>query len=148
MPWAMMHRSSLPAPVPRNRSLMSLSRADLAVDEVFAFAGAIDAAGDLHFLGVGGELALAVVEGHGDFGQPEAAARSGAVEDDVGHFAAAQAFGGLLAENPADGIDDVALARAVRPDDGGDAVAELEDGLVGKALEADEFEAFEHDLRP
>ena len=93
---------------------MSLSRHDLAVDEVFAFAGAIDAAGDLHFLGVGGQLAAAVVEGHGDFGQAEAAARGGAVEDDVGHFAAAQALGALLAENPADGVDDVALAGAVR----------------------------------
>ena len=53
-----------------------------------------------------------------DLGQAEAAARAGAVEDDVGHLAAAQALGALLAEHPADGVDDVALARAVGPDDG------------------------------
>ena len=33
-------------------------------------------------------------------------------------------------------------------DDAGDAIAELEHGLVGKALEADEFQAFEHSLGP
>src|SRR5207237_10297912 len=69
-----------------------LEPADLAVDEVFAFAGAIDAAGDLHFLHVGGEVAAGVVEGHGDLGEAEAAPRAGAGEDDVGHCAAAQAL--------------------------------------------------------
>ena len=112
---------------------------------IFAFAVAIDAAGDLHFVGVDGELMPAIVEGHRDFGEAEAAPRGGAVEDDVGHLAAAQALGALLAQDPADGIDDVALARAVGPDDGGDAVAELEDGLVGKAFEADQFQPFEHE---
>ena len=47
--------------------------ADLAVDEVFTFAGAVDAAGDLDFRGFRRQLTLAVVERHGDFGQPEAA---------------------------------------------------------------------------
>ena len=124
---------------------MSLQPARLAVDEIFALAGAIDPAGDLHFLGFGGELALAVVEGHGDLGQAEAAASAGAVEDDVGHFAAAQALGTLLAQDPAQGVDDVALAGTVRADDGGDAVAEIEDRLVGKALETDQFQPLEHE---
>ena len=66
---------------------------------------------------------------------------AGAVEDDVGHLAAAQALGRLLAEDPADRVDDVALARPVRPDDAGDARREVEPGLVGERLEADQFEA-------
>ena len=66
----------MPAPLPRNRSLMSFEPAELAVDEIFAFAGAVDPAGDLHFLGLGGQDAPAVVEGHGDFGQAEAAPRA------------------------------------------------------------------------
>src|ERR1019366_9006643 len=119
---------------------------NLAVDEVFAFAGAVNAPRDLHFLSFGGELLFAVVERHRDFREAEAAARGGTVENDVGHLAAAQALGGLLAEDPAHGIDDIALARPVGSDDSSDAVAELEHGLVGKALEADEFQAFEHAL--
>ena len=95
-----------------------LEPAELVVDEVFALAGAIDAARDLHLVGLGGEDAAAVVERHRHLGQAEAAARRRAVEDDVGHLAAAQAFGALLAEHPAHGVDDVALAGAVGPDDG------------------------------
>src|SRR4029077_7759755 len=72
------------------------------------------------------------------------AAGGRAVEDHVGHFAAAQALGALLAEDPADGIDDVGLAAAVRPDDGRDPRREIELRLVGKALETDQFQSFEH----
>src|SRR5262249_30781165 len=64
--------------------------------------------------------------------------------DDVGHLAAAQALGALLAEDPAHGIDDVGLSRAVWSHNGRDAVAEVEGGLVGEALEADQFQALEH----
>src|SRR5205085_1259197 len=118
----------------------------LAVDEIFALAGAMDAARDLHFLRLDGERPPAIVEGHGDLGNADRASRRGAVEDDVGHLAAAQRFGRLFAENPADGVNDIALARPVRPHDARDAIAELEHGLIGKALEADKFQAFEHDL--
>ena len=52
-----------------------LEPAGLAVDEVLALAAAVDAAGDLHLVGVGGEDAAGVVEGHRDLGQAEAAAR-------------------------------------------------------------------------
>src|SRR5262249_51151636 len=102
-----------------------LEPAELVVDEVFAFARAVDAAGDLDLVGLGGESAAAVVEGHGNFGQAEAAAGRGAVEDDVGHLAAAQALGALLAEDPADGVDYIAFAAAVGPDDGRDPGGEL-----------------------
>src|SRR5262249_55326861 len=78
-----------------------LEAADLAVDEVLAFAGAVDAAGDLHFFGFGGEGLATIVEGHRDLGEAEALAAGAAVEDDVRHLAAAQRFGALLAQDPA-----------------------------------------------
>ena len=125
-----------------------LEASDLAVEEVFAFAGPVDAARDLDLLRVDGEGAFAVVEVHRHLGEAEAFAGGGAVEDDVGHLAAAEGLGGLFAEDPADGVDDVALAGAVGPDDGGDAGAELEHRLVGEALEADEFQTPEHASSP
>ena len=67
-----------------------------------------------------------------------------AVEDDVGHLLAAQTLGALLAEHPLDGVDDVRFAGAVGTDDHRDAGRKLEPRLVGKALEAGEFERFEH----
>ena len=47
-------------------------------------------------------------------------------EDDVLHLAAAQRLGALLAEHPGHRVDDVALARAVRADDAGDAGLEAQ----------------------
>ena len=67
-----------------------------------------------------------------------------AVEDDVGHLLAAQRLDALLAQHPFDGVDDVALAGAVGSHHDRDAGRELEPGFVGKALEADEFQGFEH----
>ena len=93
---------------------------------------------------VDGTDAAAVVERHCDFGQAQATARRGAVEDDVGHFAAAQRLGALFTEDPADGVNDVALAGPVGPDDGSEPVAEVEDSLLGEAFETDNFEPLEH----
>ena len=45
---------------------------------------------------------------------PSAGARVGAGEDDVGHFPTAQRLGRLLAEHPADRVEHVGFAAAVR----------------------------------
>ena len=50
---------------------------------------------------------------------------------------AAQVLRALLAQHPADGVDDVRLAAAVRPDDAGDAAREIENRTLGEGLEAD-----------
>ena len=118
--------------------------ARLLINQIFAFAAAIDATGDLHFACLGGEVAVAVVEGHGDFGQSEAASRGRAVEDYIGHFAAAQTLRALLPQNPAHGVDDIALAAAVGADDPRDPGREIELRLVGEALEAHQFQTLEH----
>jgi hypothetical protein len=69
--------------------------------------------------------------------------RIAAAEDDVLHPIAAQALRALLAEHPGERVHDVALAAAVRPHDGGDAVVEGQLGTVGKALEAGDFETLQ-----
>ena len=79
-----------------------------------------------------------------DFGGVRGPAAARAVEDHVGHLAAAEALDALLAQHPLDGVDDVRLARAVRPHHDRDARRKLEPGPVGKALETDEFEGLEH----
>ena len=71
-----------------------------------------------------------------DFRGTGGPARIAAAEDDVLHPVAAQALGALLAEHPRERIDDVALAAAVRPDDGRDAGVEGQLGSIRKALEA------------
>src|SRR5579871_3978201 len=120
--------------------------AGLLVDEILAFAVPIDPPSDLHFGILGGEDAAAVIEGHRDFGQAEAAARGRAVEDYIGHLAAAQALGALLAQHPAHGIHNIALPAAVGSDDGRDAAREVELGLVGEALEANQFQTLKHSV--
>ena len=77
------------------------------------------------------------------FGRAGRLARVAAAEDHVLHAVAAQALGALLAEHPGQRVDDVALAAAVRPDDGGDALFEGQLGPIGKALEAGDFETLQ-----
>ncbi len=118
--------------------------AGLIIDEVFALAVAVDPASDADLIGFDVQEAFCVVADERDLGHAEAAARTGAVENDIGHFAAAKAFGRLLAEDPADRVDDVGLSRAVWADDGGNARRELDRRFVGEALEAYQLESLEH----
>ena len=63
------------------------------------------------------DLARAVVDDELDLGHAERGPRGRAGEDDVGHVAAAQGPRALLAQDPADRVDQVRLAGAVRTDD-------------------------------
>ena len=121
-----------------------LHAAGLLVDEVLAFAAAVEAAGhgDLGIVEVG-EHVGGIIEGERHLAERLALARLRAVEDDVLHIGAAHGLGRLLAEHPADGVGNVALAAAVRPHDTGDAVVEFDLGFVGKRLETVEFYLFE-----
>ena len=75
-----------------------------------------------------------VAERQRHFGHAHRLASVGAVENHVGHFAAAQSLGRLLAEHPADGIGDVGFAAAVGADDGGDTGLEIQRGFVREGL--------------
>ena len=90
-----------------------LEAAGGAVHEVLAVAAAVDAAGDADLVKGGAELMVGVVKDEGDLAVVEGLSLLGAVEDDVGHVVAAQHLGALLAQHPAHGVSDVALAAAV-----------------------------------
>ena len=114
--------------------------AGLAVEEILRLAAAVQAPADFDLGGVDGQQAAGIIERERGFGKAEAASRLAAGEDDVGHLAAAQAAGALLAEDPLDGVDDVRLAATVRTDDDGHARIELEPGPVGERFESEDFE--------
>ena len=117
--------------------------ARLGVDGVLRAAGAEHRATDRHLGVLDGQRAIGVVDGEQDLGPAQGRAAGGAGEDDVVHLAAAQALGARLAHHPGQGVDDVGLARAVGPDDAGDARLELQrrggreglEPLEGQALQ-------------
>ena len=136
---------------------MSLSRQGVLVEKIFAVAVAENPARERDFV-VGdldarrAQIFLAHAaerERHLAHAHRFAAVR--AVENHVGHFAAAQRLGRLLAEHPADGIGDIGFAAAVGADDGGDTGLKIQRGLVREGLKAENRQIFEiHalELRP
>ncbi len=108
----------------------------LAIDDVFVVAVAIGAPRHLDLGEVDGNLAGAVVQRDGDLGQVETRLFVAAREDDVTRLARAQQAEALLAQTPAHCIDNVALAAAVRADDGRHPRVKDELGAAGKRLEA------------
>src|ERR1700739_2718053 len=74
-------------------------------------------------------------------------ARGGAGEDDVLHLPASQRLCALLAHHPRQGVDDVGLAGAVGPDDGGDPRLKTQSRRRGEGLEALQRQTLEvHDV--
>ena len=108
----------------------------VAVDLVLARAVTEHPPGDRDLGVVDRQGAVGVVDRQGDLGAAERRARCRAGEDDVFHLAAAQRLRTLLAEHPGDCVDDVALARAVRADDGRDAGLETQRRRRCEGLEA------------
>lgn len=87
---------------------------------------------------------LGIHQGHRDRRHAHRLSIARAAEDHVFHPGAAQAFGRLFAQDPADGVADVRLAAAVGPDNRRDAVAvEAQLRAVAKGLKALKFYAFE-----
>ena len=64
-----------------------------------------------------------------------------AAEDHILHLGATELAAVLLAHDPADGVGYVGLAGAVGADDGGDVLAEVQDRLIRKRLEALNFQS-------
>jgi hypothetical protein len=82
---------------------------------------------------------IRIGQSDGDFSHAHWSAVSAAIKDDVFHLFAAEGFRALLAENPGDGVGNIALAAPVRAHDGGDAPVEGEFRPVGKRLETVDF---------
>src|SRR5262245_42014864 len=77
-----------------------------------------------------------VAESETHFGGAGGLARIGAAENDIFHLVAAQALGALLAEHPRERVGHVALAAAVRSDNGRDATVECQLGSIREGLKA------------
>ena len=118
----------------------------MAIDQIFALATAIDPSGHVDFRSVDRQASVLVIEDDRRLRRVHHAAGplTGPFKDDVRHVFSAQALGALLAEHPFDGVHDVGLAGAIGADDHGDSGRKLEARFVSKALEADEFEGFQH----
>ena len=114
-----------------------------AVDRVLRRAIAEHQPGDADLGVVDRQHAVGVVDRERHLGPAERRARGRPGEDDVLHLAAAQRLGPLLAEHPRDRVDDVALARPVRPDDARDPRLEAQGRRRREGLEALEREALE-----
>ena len=104
------------------------------VEEVVVLARAVQPAAELEHLEVDRQEPVGVVEHERDVRHALRGALVRAGPDDV--LRAPRAKGAaLLAERPAQGIGEVALARPVRPDDGADSRAELDVRAFGEGLE-------------
>ena len=96
-----------------------------------------------------GARAVVVVEVERHLGGVARRAVAGAGEDDVVHAGGAHVLVGVLAHHPAQGLDEVGLAAAVRPDDAGQARLDQEIGRLDEGLEADNAKARElHGAQP
>ena len=120
-----------------------LEAAGLHVQKILALARTVETAGhgDLVIFDI--EHAVRVVKDERHLAERELAARLRAAEDDVLHGGAAQRLCRLLAQHPAHGVRNVALAAAVGPDDTRHAVVKFDGGLVRKGFEADQLYLFE-----
>jgi hypothetical protein len=134
-------------PGAREQVLDVAQPAHAGVEQILALAGAVQPSGHRD-LAPRDLQAAVVIEDEADLGHPDHLPGSGAVEDDVFHFAAAEGLGALLAKGPADGIGHVGLAAAVRTDDTGDPGEDLHVGLLRERLEAVDQDRFESHSEP
>ena len=120
-----------------HEQLMDILQAGrLLVDVKFTVAGAVVAPGDHHLIGVIGQRPIQILQSQCRLGKAHGLAKLGAAEDDVLHFRAAQGLAALLAHDPEDGVRNIRFAGAVGADDGGDVIAEPDQGLIREGLEA------------
>ena len=120
--------------------------AGLAVDEIRSLAAAIHAPGELDFGKVLELLrrgAVVIGDGQADFGHVQGRFAVGAGKDDVFHGLAPQLLDALLAHDPSQGIEDIALPAAVRPYDGRHPGGEMDGRLFMKRLKAGQVEFFQ-----
>ena len=134
MPWPM-NRNALSARWARVEQVDEVAEPDpLLVQEVVVLAAAVEPPAELQDRVVDRQQAVGVVEDERHVGHAERRALLGAREDHVLGLAAAEGAA-LLAERPAERVGEVALARAVRPDDRADPGSELDDRPLGERLE-------------
>ena len=110
------------------------------VEQIFGIAVAIHPTGHANVVPINLQLSCAIGKCKRNLGKADRLARIGAIENDIGHFVAAERLGGLLAEHPAHGIEYVRLAAAIRADNGSDTFVKVENRFIGERFEAEKFE--------
>ena len=89
----------------------------LVVDEVFARTVAMHAARHNDFGIIRSKRAIAIIDDNRNFGKTHGGAFFSTAKDNVLHFTHTQSSGFLFAKHPADGVRNIRLATAVRPND-------------------------------
>ena len=119
-----------------------------AVDRVLAVTRPEEQTGDRHLGEVDRQVAGGVVDRQGDLGTAERGALRGAGEDDVVHLLGPHDRRLLGAEHPADRVDDVGLARAVRPDDHRHTRLQGQRRRIGERLEPLDLQCLQEHVSP
>ena len=133
---------SLPAHAGIHEQLVDiLEPHGLAVDIILRLAAAVITAGHRHLRLVPVEDMLGIVYHQRYLRKAHLPALFRAAEDHILHLGATELAAVLLAHDPADGVGYVGLAGAVGADDGGDVLAEVQDRLIRKRLEALNFQS-------
>ncbi len=111
----------------------------LAVDAIGRACLALDATRHFQRIGIiegGGRSAGGIVEMEGDFGGVAARTAATAGKDHIVHAGRAHVLVGILAHDPAHGLDEIGLAAAVRADDTRQPGLDQELGRFNESLEA------------
>ena len=107
------------------------------VQQIFRVAIAIHPSGYPHFVPLDSEFFSALRERQRDLGKSHGLACVCAVKYYIRHLVAAERLGRLLAECPADGINNIGLSTAVWTDDSRNAFVKVENRFIGEGLEAE-----------
>ena len=108
----------------------------LFVENVFALAGAKQAATDFHFVEINRQVAVAVIKSKGDPSHAQGFHPAGTIKDDVAHAAAAEAFRALFSQHPPDRIEHIGLTTTIRAHDNGDARVKIDSRFVSKTFKS------------
>jgi len=104
------------------------------VEQVLSFAVPVHPPADLHFRVFHRQLQVGIIKAQHHFGHPHGGAVGSPVEYHILHAAAAQGFGALFAQRPAQRVQNVTFSRAVRAHNARDARAQFEHGSVGEGF--------------
>ena len=110
------------------------------VEQVLGTTVAENPACDAHFVPIDPKLLFAIGEGHGNLSHAQGRTRICAAENDIGHLPATQGFGGLLAEYPAHGIQNVGFATAIGTNHCGNPFVKIQHSFLRKRLKTKDFE--------
>ena len=115
----------------------------LLIDVILRLTATVIAAGHRHLCLITGEDVLGVVHHQRNLSKAHLISRFRTTEDHVLHLGTAELAAALLTHDPADGIGDVGLTRAVGAHNGGNIRTECQCRLIGKGFKSLYFQCFE-----